>query len=640
MTATALLVLYDHAQRLLRAGVRPRRPSGVREYLCLGAPTTVVPAEALQLASAALGAPVVPLPITLPPEDYRAAAASVAARASRIARMAPEADAGLPWAVAKSNDRVLYRLLPYALVEELLRRALRAGLGERVVVPWLADDFALVERAGLFDLDAPGHQFRASVDRLAREAAFSVEALWPKRVARERVALSAAHAAMTAARTSILLARNLRDQRRVADHATATSARPAIGLLIGGTSVWSSLRPLLPIIEERARPVLVAHDIFRNPSAYRALRAAAVPFVTVDSALSPPRLAQVLAGGLSKMSRIRRDLEARARDGRSAAEDLRVLAADAAAIPELEVYVEQIRATIRRHRLRALVSGNIIDAFLSATTYACHAEGIPHVCVQNAAFARIPLPVYADCDLFLAESERAARFLREHGARGEVAALGLPSYDELARRGRDRRPLAKLLPIIGDRKVVTVTTQTSLVDVRPLIEALIARIERRSDAALVIKLHPREEPGAYRDLVEHVASRGLGGKVHHLDAIEVLAGTDRLVSVMSTTLLWALVMGVPPFSWIEPRMRLSVGSVDFMDPAVIPMFETADETAEAVLASLDRPDHDWPRRRERFLAENVTGADGRASRRIVERILSLVDRETPCDVVVKTVGGT
>jgi hypothetical protein len=533
----------------------------------------------------------------------------------------------LTWSRLKANDRVYYRLAPLEKLEALLSRALQLPGRRTILIPWLADRYDLIERNGMLGLDAPGHQVVAMLDRLRQAHTFDVHELWPGSHRREPRRIVVGALAMAAARLGTLSSRRVRDLvNPFPAGRPGVSPLPSVGYVVWGASQWASLSPLVDSGRDRHHPVVIAADIFRHPSSYRTLSAVQQPFVPVDSLLSVPAtcgtLAQAIVAQVTTTRRLRA-AAARTRDS-DARERLLVPTADVASLPELSLYIAQLRAAIRKYRLRALVSANNIDAFLGATTVAARAEGISHTCIHNTALERVPLPAYADCDLYVTDSNSYASYLESQGALGRVEALGLPTYDALASAAqkKGRGAVLTAFPHLAGRKIVGVTTQTSWIDFRPLLEALVTWSESQPDVAVVIKLHPRENGDAYADIVQRLEQSGRGGRLHHVSFPDFLCDCDCLVAGASTTLFWATVMGVRPFSWAEPNIKLMAVGLDYLSPEVT----TAAETPAGVVAAVDRyirgvdPGDDWQGRRTRYLTEQLTGADGRACARILQRI--------------------
>ncbi|MGH7439794.1 MAG: CDP-glycerol glycerophosphotransferase family protein [Polyangiaceae bacterium] len=341
---------------------------------------------------------------------------------------------------------------------------------------------------------------------------------------------------------------------------------------------------------------------------------------TASSLLKSTRIAARIRGDLRRRAALETDPERQER--------FLLGEGDVATIGEYRLYVEQVRRAIRAHRLRAVVTANVIDGYLSATTEACRREGVPHICVQNSGLEAVAVPRFADCDLFFAQSRSLARFLQSHGAIGQVEAVGLPYYDTLvtALAERGHGAVMDSFPHLRGKRIIGVTTQTELVNTRPILEQLITLAERRDDIAIVLKLHPREPADAHADIRSRLERTGRGVHVHHVPLTRFLADCDLLVSSTSVTILWALVMGVRPISYLDKSWSVFTHELDFMRPEVTTTFEDPIATASFVEKALDDPTEqpDWRARRADFLQEYVTGADGQASERILDHILRLL----------------
>jgi hypothetical protein len=400
---------------------------------------------------------------------------------------------------------------------------------------------------------------------------------------------------------------------------------------VDGASPWASLRPLVQLSRSRGVEThLLVHDILRNPSGRRAIKGAGETFTGVSAFISPVATAAILArsyGSVARISRLLRSRANRASASIDEQESARLLAADLAAYPHLDLYVRQLRRAIRERRLDAVVTANILDSFLSATTLACRAEGTVHVCIQNACLERLRFPLMANCDLYLAESRQQAMFIRACGAHGPVEALGLPYYDELIAAQRpSRHALLELFPDLAGKILIGVTTQTAVVDFTPILEALIGMAERRGDVAIIIKLHPREDSTAYVSFERQLRRSSIGGRVKHICVEDFIGACDFLVSSDSTTIFWSILMGVQPFSWTFPLNRRSTELLDYLRPEVTFSSESPAVVVDALVLAATDPARreEWRRRREWFLQECISGCDGHAAERVFNRILSLI----------------
>jgi hypothetical protein len=635
----AILLLYDAAIPLLKATrMPPLWKRDVDRVFCLGYPTLAPTPESLELVSARLGVPVERWPHDLSEEEIATLFEALSRRSDQIELNAPRTGTRIPWWRLKANERVYYRMMPFAKVEAMLSNAFSRGLSTRLIVPWLARSYDLVERSGMLGLDAPAHQFSATLERLRNRHSFDVSPLWPD-TPREGWMLPAARIAMTAARLGILAGRSVRDawNSRPGGKIAAPKAQqgPPIGFLVGGASQWSSLQPLLAASHDDYHPVVFTYDIFRNPTAYRALVTTGAPFIPLDSVLGLPRTLMSLSRGTQARRRLRDQLRRRAEKARSTQdrEEALLLASDVESLVELDLFVEQVRCSIRKHRLCAVFSANNIDSYLGAITEACRAEGVPHLCIHNTAIERVRLPALADCDLYVSDSAVYAEFMRENGALGAVEALGLPYYDKLVNRLEYDQPGAILeaFPHLRGRRIVGVTTQTEWIDFRPVLTPLIQWAEANEELAIVVKLHPRESPNAYSDLRQRLEWQGRGGFLHHVPLESFLADCEFLVGGASTTLFWAIIMGVRPFSWVEGNIRLMASGLDYLRNDVTTSFESPADVLAAIRTAVRHPEEAkaWRERRMRFIEDCLTGADGRACSRILSRLEEFLQVPNP-----------
>lgn len=631
---TGLLLLFDQAvSKLQSTRVRPSLPAGIDRLICLGYPTLSPSQSVLAAASQALGVPVTAWPDTLSETAMSGLLEELTARSRAMDGGLATESKSFPWPRLKANDRVFYRMRPLARVEALISMALAAGDSEDLILPWIGERFDLVERSGMMGLDAPGHQVTATVSRLRARHDFQLHVLWPDASRKERSQVARSRVLMTAARVATIAGRALRGALRPEPCGAIPqpdAARPTVGFAVWGVSQWSSLRPLVRAAEQRYRVVLIAADIIRNPTAYKTLRDAAEPFVPVDAILGPYSTVKLMLSSLIEQRKVEQSLRQRAEETTSVLEQEQLLvpAADVASFLELKVYVEQLRSAIRTHKLAAIISANNIDSFLGATTVAAHSEGVPHVCIHNTSLESVPLPAYADCDLYVTGSRIYADYLLDHGAMGRVEPLGLPQFDELihASQRSEGGALVAKYPHLAGKKIVGVATQTEWIDFTPILTALIDWAGRRSDVAIVIKLHPREKATAYQHFVSQLESSRLGGCLHHVPLVEFLADCDCLVGGSSTSLLWSMLMEVRPFSWVTPNIKHMSFSLEQLDAEITSQFERPIDVVNAVAFFLDDPDDRprWLNRRRKFLDELLSGNDGQACERILNRVADLM----------------
>ena len=578
---------------------------------------------------AVCGAPARPWPETLNVDVHRQICRAVADRAWRMLHASPVANE--PVMRMKINDRVLNRMEPAARIETLLRNAIHDWGLKRIITPWTADAYRTVERPGMLKLNSPGHRLAAMLQRLQEEFGLEIHSLWPERVRHERPKLFAAKAAMAGVRAVKLAGRAVRDKLRPfpAGRPSGNGDKPRLGFIVGGASPWYHTKPLFEASREEFEPVVIAHDIFRSPSAYRVLKESGTPFIPIDSQLPLTETFSKLASGVAKAKRLQRQLvvwgnREPSPDRNEAVEELR---ADLACLPELELYVDQLRAAIRRYDLKAVVSSNVLDSLLSAGGEACRAEGIPKICLQNTTAAFIDQPIYADCDVYFAESEAMADFMRQSGARGDVEAVGLPIYDELLGEAKQlgTGAIRNHFPELKGKRIISLIAAPKNHDYQPLLEPLLDLVMRRDDVGLIIRLHPRSHPTQYEELGRELKTLGKGGRMHHVSLAGFLADTDYMVATISSTTQSALVMGVRPFCWVPPEWQLYADEANQLRPEIENRWNDPGDVVSALENALDDEldDRRWRHNWRRFVARNMTGVDGRACDRILRRIRQL-----------------
>lgn len=619
-------VHFDAAMVRLRCADVQRRMRQIRASAlrCVGFPTLIPSEQTVQELSNHFGVAVTRWEHALEPDRYAAVWAAMCDESNDMDRIAPPHLNGLPWSRLRANERVLYRMAPPALLETILGDALARGEVSGIVVPWLTDRYDLVERHGMLGMDAPAHELVEVLGRLRRDNGATIHPLLSDMGGVERRMIRRSAIAMSAARHTLIAARAMRDapaSRRPVPFSEGSQSRCTIGYLVGGASQWNMLRPLLEHAAPTHRQFILSHDIFRNPTARRTLCDARVPFTPIEGELG--RVGAIRS--LLRTSRHRRtilnELD-RLSLHSSRQRRHRLLEVDLAALPELDFFVDALECAIRRRNLDVLVTANCVDSYLGAATEACRRAGIRHACIQNAAFEAVRLPVFADCDAYFAESRRFANFMRDANALGDVHAVGLPYYDRLACIPQTASAVFKELDIAPGKRLIGVTTQTDLIDFSEILEELVSLTQRRHDVAVVIKLHPREDGSAYASFGKRLRSRRAGGIVQHIPLEAFLGPLAALVSVVSTTIHWAILRGIRPFSWLIPNFAMFAEAVDYMHSSVTFGSPVAHHVIAAVERHLDDAEYraTWEQSRREFIDEFSTGADGGACGRILAHI--------------------
>ncbi len=633
-SAAALLLFNEAIPLLQKQRATELSLESISQIYCLKWETTVAggyamvspPHEFLPPVKKLLGVDAIAWPEDMSAQTHREVCRDVADRAWQMVHQAPAEIANHPVLRMKINDRVYNRMEPTARIERLLTSAIEDWGLRTIITPWVAHEFDTVERPGIMGMNSPGHRLAAMLARLRRRFGVAVEQLWPEQSKRESRTLFLARSALAVVRTSVLASRAIRDAAIPfpCGKLKPSSGLPKLGFIVGGAAPWYHTKPLVDACRGKFEPVVIAHDIFRNPTTYKLLKKSGAPFVPIDAQLSLGKSLRSLVRGAVRTRQMTKQLDqwrdADVSRGESAAE----LKADFACLTELELYVDQVRAAIREYDLKAIVSSNILDSLLGAGGEACREEDVPMVCLQNTTAAYIHQPLYADCDLYFAESNAMADFMRESGARGRVEAVGLPIYDDLIHEARrsGKGAIRSCFPELAGKRIVSLIAAPRNHDYRPLMTPLLEMVKKRDDVGLIIRLHPRSEPNQYEQLGRELQAQGKGGRMHHISLASFLADTDYMVATVSSTTQSALVMGVRPFCWVPPEWRMYADEANQLRPEINNRWNDPESVVAALEQALDHPDDDktWRETWRRFVGRHMTGADGSACERILKRI--------------------
>ena len=629
----AIVVAFDSAMRYFKQG-RPATLIGGGEgtFHCVGFPAATLDGPAVEAISQSLQVQAVPLDIQLTVPQHKEVYEEACARIREIESVSPLSPSETGLMTMKLNDRLAYRMIKPALLARVLEEAFAAGYPRRVVVPWLADEYGSVERPGVLGFNSPGHQVQAVLLRLQLRWNLQIESLGPELARAEKGTLRRARVAMSVARIGTLVARSVRDKIWPRPCGTVPvdvpASKPAIGFVVGGASCWYHLSRLHRASIDRFQPVVIAHDIFRNPSSYKTLLNQKVPFVPIGALTGVAATVTTLVHSELERRKSVGRLSRQAHGGGVLEREAAVeRTADLESHGDLALYVRQLREAIRRFRLRAVVSANCIDSYLSAGSFACREEGIPHLVIQNTPHEEVRQPVYCDCDAYFAESEHFATFLRSQAAVGPVCAMGLPYYDELLEEAGHRKqgPILQAYPHLAGKTIVSLMTGDDHFDYTELIDAVMELIEERNDLALVVRLHPRASPDLFKSLGARLESAGRGGRMQHTALSGFLGDTDYLLTAVSTTAHWAIAMGIRPFAWVPADWTQIADEVRYLDPSVTTRSADSREIVAKLRTAITDPGDDcaWEARRRLFIDKHMTGADGMACGRILDYVSSI-----------------
>ena len=159
------------------------------------------------------------------------------------------------------------------------------------------------------------------------------------------------------------------------------------------------------------------------------------------------------------------------------------------------------------------------------------------------------------CDLNCLWGEDFASRLEARGVCGKIAVTGNPRYDSLKRMRRD--------PVKKDNLSILVAGQAfsryghcSAKRELAIYQSIFDILTESGETELRFKLHPQQEPGNFRNFRTRYRKRvtliGAG------DSLDLLEGTDLLITVYSTFAIEAILAGVPTLllSYLFPEYEL------------------------------------------------------------------------------------
>jgi hypothetical protein len=537
------------------------------------------------------------------------------------------------FADAKANSSVYSRLSPVFRFVHLVRY-ITARFGPLTVAgsrishhPWIPErpDFAPqivgpgLLRCAIEILVTEGTLERSRVRNVSRTLAFAGNAA-------DRCAQWAIRHILRAGRV-LAIVRRYQCAGRGRGKVEVPDTTGQIAVMIGGASQWESLRPWVKTASSRWPIQLVSYEILRSPSAEDAVHRDACVCQPLERVTSLGHQLATIRQAFIDRKRLQQEVQHSGDHNRTLSLERTsvehvvrgAVLADLESLPEMAVYTANLQEFVQRYRPSVVVSANTVDAYISCTTRAARAMGIKHVCIQNAAMQRIALPNYADCDIFCVEGPSLAKYLSAWvGAGARLRDCGLPKYDALRELAMRRALIAK-----GSPFTVLVTTQPTI-DFVPVICELQTWARRRGDVRLIVKLHPREHSGKYRDVCVTMEREGYGERITGAPLEPLLERADVLASCVSTTILSGLLAGVPCVACVPPRYRPFSRYVSYLDPALVAIAQGPAEVPQIVEGQLVLHANESVLTLRRDAINAVfAGADGLASSRLSE----LIERE-------------
>ncbi len=208
-----------------------------------------------------------------------------------------------------------------------------------------------------------------------------------------------------------------------------------------------------------------------------------------------------------------------------------------------------------------------------------------------------------------------------------VVPVGQPRYDVMSRSSElyDRGDFLKRHGIEGKRGVVLLMTQPFLGESeRYRLSELAARAVAGSGHALVVKPHPREKPGYYKNIVKAIVPDAILLDPR-ADAAEAIFASDVMVTGFSTTAIEAAVLRKPVVF-----VRTTAGSAESFIRSGLGIEVESEAQLRVTMDRLLSDDAflaETLERQDGFLADHLAGADGHATERVLDLMSSLLGRE-------------
>ncbi|MEE9593536.1 MAG: CDP-glycerol glycerophosphotransferase family protein, partial [Thermoplasmata archaeon] len=206
---------------------------------------------------------------------------------------------------------------------------------------------------------------------------------------------------------------------------------------------------------------------------------------------------------------------------------------------------------------------------------------------------------------------------------GDVVVTGQPRFDALKSPYEPREAVCRKLGIDDSHRILLFAApvfrspERRSVFVRPLVRS----IKEIGDLALVIKVHPREDPGPYQEILRAEGARETS-VVTDFPVPSLLHACDLFLSNYSTMTLEALLVGRPV---ILLKTRDESAAYPFDNVAVTVAVDDGGGLTAAIRDVLGSGESqgDLTASRDRFVREHANGGDGQASQRVAALIRDL-----------------
>jgi glycosyltransferase involved in cell wall biosynthesis len=299
----------------------------------------------------------------------------------------------------------------------------------------------------------------------------------------------------------------------------------------------------------------------------------------------------------------------------------------------------EVEAVLLHERPKVLVLYAESSGLGRAAVAAARTHGIPSVAVQHGIMypqyyshehapdevveldelegSAVPLPTRT-----AVFGELAKDLLMRRGSYppDRIVVTGSPKFDALVQGASAYHPgeTRRALGVPGGGRFVVLATRWSAVG-EPVFEELVRAVESLEDVFLFVKPHQAESPRPYEVVVERLLARRTCILPAERNLLELLFASDGLVTVDSLASSEALVLGRPVLILNLPGNLSSL-----VDRGAALGVRRGESIATALQSFLFDPEtaRALAEKRKQYIQDFAFGADGRATERIVECILS------------------
>ena len=252
----------------------------------------------------------------------------------------------------------------------------------------------------------------------------------------------------------------------------------------------------------------------------------------------------------------------------------------------------------------------------------CKEKGIPHFEIQHGMYTSQSLMTTPISDKIFIWGEAAKDSLIEAGATNEqIKVTGSPKYDSLILRSDNyNRSLVKT-----DDKIILFTTQplpgnTNL----QIINEIGLFLNKNKGISLIVKPHPAEIKDYYKGFVEQFSGDIISIADSDEDTTDLILRADIIIILSSTVGIEAAILDKPLICvnlskekslYVESGVALEVNDLKELEPQI-----------NNILYN-HKIQKDLKECREKFIYEYAYLQDGKASERIVNEIVKVIENK-------------